>query len=115
MHEPRPDEIIRLFTEWEAAAAQSPNPKVAIGAPLEPPTTEEAAALLARLRGIQDELAGTTLMITAVQSPIGTRPPWVSSGKNGATTGWTSGTVIEKSGGRIPFSKSRPSSPPRLA
>jgi hypothetical protein len=29
MFEPTPDEILRLFTQWEAAAAQSPNPKVA--------------------------------------------------------------------------------------
>ena len=59
MFEPAPDEIVRLFTQWEAAAAQSPNPKVAISAPLEAPTMEEATALLPRLRGIQEELDQT--------------------------------------------------------
>jgi hypothetical protein len=49
-------EIVRLFTEWENAAAQSPNPRVAAGAPLEPPTLEEAEQLLPRLRGIYEEL-----------------------------------------------------------
>jgi hypothetical protein len=46
-----------LFTQWEDAAAQSPNQKVANSAPLEPPTVEEAIALLPRLRGIQEELS----------------------------------------------------------
>ncbi|HEV2027047.1 MAG TPA: hypothetical protein VGS16_00770 [Candidatus Dormibacteraeota bacterium] len=57
MYEPKPEEIVRLFTQWEAATAQSPNPKVAIRAPLEPPTPEEVTDLLPRLRGIQEELA----------------------------------------------------------
>jgi hypothetical protein len=55
-YEPTPQEIIRLFGRWETSAAHSPNPKVAVGAPLEPPNVEEATALLPRLRGIQEEL-----------------------------------------------------------
>jgi hypothetical protein len=50
-------EIIRLFTLWENAAAQSANGKVALAAPLDPPTTEEASTLLARFRGLQEEMA----------------------------------------------------------
>ena len=59
MYEGTPEEIVRLFAQWEAPAAQSPNSKLAIGVPLEPPTMEEATALLPRLRGIQEELDQT--------------------------------------------------------
>lgn len=51
-----PAEIIRLFGQWEQAAARSPNPRVSIAAPLMPPTIEEAEALLPRLRGIYEEV-----------------------------------------------------------
>jgi hypothetical protein len=50
-------EIIRLFSQWENDAARSPNAKVALGAPLDPPSTEEATTLLARLRGLREEMA----------------------------------------------------------
>ena len=55
-YEATADEIIRLFGQREQAAARSPNAKVSIGAPLEPPSLEEAAALLPRLRGIHEEV-----------------------------------------------------------
>ena len=56
-YEATPQEIIRLFIQWENAAAQSSNANVALGAPLEPPTTEEAKTLVARLRGLHEEMA----------------------------------------------------------
>ena len=55
-YEATTEEIIRLFGQWEQAAARSPNPRVSIAAPLEPPTMEEAAALLPRLRGSYEEV-----------------------------------------------------------
>jgi hypothetical protein len=55
-YEATSDEIVRLFSQWENAAAQSSNAKVAFAAPLKPPTKEEAMTLLARLRGLQEEM-----------------------------------------------------------
>jgi hypothetical protein len=51
-----PEEIVRLFTEWENTAAKSANPRVSNAAPLDPPSLEEARALITRLRGIHEEL-----------------------------------------------------------
>jgi len=44
-----PEEIVRVFNQWEQAATRSPNPSVALNAPLAPPTMVEAASLLPRL------------------------------------------------------------------
>ena len=56
-YEATTEEIVRLFSQWEAAATQSPNAKVALGAPLDSPTEDEATTLLARLRGLHEEMA----------------------------------------------------------
>jgi hypothetical protein len=55
-YEATPQEIVRLFAEWESTAAQSGNPRVSNAAPLDPPSMEEATALIPRLRGIHEEL-----------------------------------------------------------
>ncbi len=49
-------EIVRLFTQWERAATQSPNQKVASSAPLDSPTIEAATALLPRLHELREKL-----------------------------------------------------------
>ena len=54
-YEATPEEIVRLFTEWENTAAESANPRVSNAAPLDPPSAE-ARALIPRLRGIHEEL-----------------------------------------------------------
>lgn len=52
-----PEEIIKSFGQWEHAASQSPNVKVAATAPLDPPSLSEARALVRRLRQIQEAVA----------------------------------------------------------
>ncbi len=42
-------EIVRVFSQWEQAATRSPNPNVAVNAPLSPPSLTEATSLLPRL------------------------------------------------------------------
>ena len=56
-----PEEVIQIFKQWEYAASRSPNPNVSRAAPLEPPTLDEAAALLLRLGEIDAELANRSL------------------------------------------------------
>jgi hypothetical protein len=55
--EETPERIIAIFQQWEHAASRSPNERVSRGAPLNPPTVEEAGGLIARLQEIKAELA----------------------------------------------------------
>jgi hypothetical protein len=71
-YEATAEEIIRLFGQWKQAAALSLNAKVSIAAPLEPPTMEEATALLPRLRGIHEEQENNDVDLHG--HPIGDRP-----------------------------------------
>jgi hypothetical protein len=52
-----PDRIIDVFRQWEYAASRSQNERVSRGAPLQPPTEEEAKTLIGRLQEIKTELA----------------------------------------------------------
>jgi hypothetical protein len=54
-----PEEIIKSFAQWEHAAAQSPNVKVAASAPLDPPSSSEARALVRRLLQILEAVANS--------------------------------------------------------
>jgi hypothetical protein len=58
-YEPTPEEIVRIFTQWELAAARSPNAMVAATAPLKPPSLVEARTLVPRLRQIQLDVANS--------------------------------------------------------
>ena len=49
VYEASAQEVVRVFNQWEQAATRSPNPSVALNAPLAPPTMLEAASLLPRL------------------------------------------------------------------
>jgi hypothetical protein len=51
------ERIVDVFRQWEYGASRSPNERVSRGAPLEPPTVEEAKALIARLQEVKAELA----------------------------------------------------------
>jgi hypothetical protein len=55
--EETPERIIAIFQQWEYGASRSPNERVSRGAPLDPPTVEEARGLIARLHEIKAELA----------------------------------------------------------
>jgi len=55
-YQPTPEEIVRIFTQWENAAWRSPNQKVAATAPLEPPSLAEAQSLVPRLEQIRRDL-----------------------------------------------------------
>src|SRR2546430_3618182 len=52
-----PERIIAVFEQWERAASRSPNERVSAGAPLTPPTLEQAMKLIVRLQSIKAELA----------------------------------------------------------
>jgi hypothetical protein len=56
-----PEEIVRIFQQWESAAMRSPNPKVATSAPLETPSLVEARALVPRLERISRDLEDADL------------------------------------------------------
>ena len=82
------ERIIAIFQQWEYAASRSPNERVSRGAPLDPPTVEEAGGLIARLQEIKAELS--TRKDRLARSP-NRRPRSVcvglTSGRSGATIG----------------------------
>lgn len=55
-YQPTPEEIIRIFKQWEHGAWRSPNRKVSANAPLEPPTLAEARALVPRLEELRQQV-----------------------------------------------------------
>lgn len=55
-YQPTPEEIIRIFQQWENAARRSPNDKVSTTAPLAPPTLTEARSLIPRLEQLRRDL-----------------------------------------------------------
>lgn len=61
MYEATAEEIVRRFSQWEQAAARSPNPKVSQAAPLDPPDLQKATELLPRLQGLRKELESNRL------------------------------------------------------
>ena len=70
-YQPTPEEIVRIFKQWENAAWQSPNQKVSATAPLEPPTLEVAQSLVPRLEQIRRDLE--TAEVDWHGRPIGNR------------------------------------------
>ncbi|HVC75343.1 MAG TPA: hypothetical protein VND96_02380 [Candidatus Micrarchaeaceae archaeon] len=70
-YQPTPEEIVRIFKQWENAAWRSPNQKVSATAPLEPPALEVAQALVPRLEQIRRDLE--TAEVDWHGRPIGNR------------------------------------------
>jgi hypothetical protein len=60
-YESTPEEIVRIFQQWENAAAHSPNVKVSSSAPLAPPTLADARALVPRLERIRRDAENSDL------------------------------------------------------
>jgi hypothetical protein len=70
-YQPTPEEIVRIFKQWENAAWRSPNQKVSATAPLEPPTLEVAQSLVPRLEQIRRDIE--TAEVDWHGRPIGNR------------------------------------------